>query len=121
MAVRERKFYIHGPLSPSPALSFIMVTQFCFIFHYNLFLSLVSQVPSLENFPAPPPDSARVLQSRDGPKSMCWGGAPLVTLDVQVFIQLQNKHFHYINILWASDVDFGEKRSIVSLVRRERT
>lgn len=105
-----------------------MVTQFCFLLHYNLFLlhynlflSLVSQVPSLENFPAPPPDSAWVLQSRDGTESMCWGRAPLVTLDIQVLIQLQNKHFHYINVLWASDMDFAGKRSIVLFVRRKRT
>lgn len=133
MTVKERKKIlhyanIHSSLSPSPALSFTMVTQFffllhysLFLLHYHLFLSLVSQVPSLENFPAPPPDSAWVFQSRDRTESMCRGRAPLVTLDIQVFLQLQNKHFHYINILWASDVDFAGKRSIVSLVRRERT
>lgn len=89
---------IHGPLSPSPALSFIMVPQFCFLLHYNLFLlhynlffSLVSQVPSLENFLAPLSDSAWVLQSRDGTEILCWGRDPLVTLDIQVFIQLQKK------------------------------
>lgn len=119
---------IHGPLSPSPALSFIMVPQFCFLLHYNLFLlhynlffSLVSQVPSLENFLASLSDSAWVLQSRDGTEILCRGRDPLVTLDIQVFIQLQKKHFHYINILWASDVDLAGKRSIVFFVRRERT
>lgn len=127
MTVKERKKIlhyanIHSSLSPSLVLSFTMVTQFffllhhsLFLLHYHLFLSLVSQVPSLENFPAPPPDSARVFQSRDGTESMCWCRAPLVTLDIQVFLQLQNKHFHYINILWASDVDFvGEEEHCVS-------
>lgn len=120
MTVKERKKIlhyanIHSSLRPSPALSFTMVTQFSFLLHYNLCLSLVSQVPSLENFPAPPPDSARVFQSRDGTESMCWCRAPLVTLDIQVFLQLQNKHFHYIEILWASVVDFvGEEEHCVS-------
>lgn len=105
-----------------------MVIQFCFLLHYNLFLlhynlflSLASQVPRLENFLAPLSDSVWVLQSRDGTEILCWGRDPLVTLDIQVFIQLQNRHFHYINILWASDVDFAGKRSIVFFVRTERT